>query len=174
MARYEIDGNTPSIPDSCFVAPNASIIGDIRLGRDCSVWPFASLRADSDTISIGDRTNIQDNAVLHTAENYPTDIGENVTIGHNAIVHACTVADECLIGMGSTILTDAEIGKHCIIAAGAVVPEGKKIPEGSVVMGVPGTVVRDVTDADVERIRNNAQVYVDKTEQYRETFHRIE
>lgn len=172
--QYEIDGNTPSIPDSCFVAPNASVIGDIRLAENCSVWPFASLRADSDTIAVGRGTNIQDNTVLHTAEGYPTDVGRNVTIGHNAIVHACTVDDECLIGMGSTILTDAEIGKHCIIAAGAVVPEGKKIPPKSVVMGVPGTVVRDVTEDDVERIRNNAQIYVDKAEQYRETFRQVE
>lgn len=172
--KYEINGNAPAIPESCFVAPNASIIGDIRLGEDCSVWPFASLRADSDTITIGDRSNVQDNAVLHTAEGYPTDIGQDVTIGHNAIVHACTVADECLIGMGSTILSGAEIGEHCIIAAGAVVPEGKEIPEGSVVMGVPGTVVREVTEEDVDRIRNNAQVYVDKARSYRETFRAVE
>lgn len=166
--RYEIDGNTPDIPDSCFVAPNASIIGEVSLATDCSVWPFASLRADSDTITVGAGTNIQDNTVLHTATGYPTTVGENVTIGHNAIVHACTVADECLIGMGAVVLTGAEIGEHCLIAAGAVIPEEKEIPAGSVVMGVPGKVVREVTEDDVERIRENARIYVEKAEKYRD------
>ncbi len=169
--QYDIDGNTPDIHDSCFVAPNASLIGHVDLAAECSVWPFASIRADSDTISIGRESNVQDNAVLHTAEGYPTNVGERVTIGHSAIVHACDVGDETLIGMGAKVLTDAVIGDNCIIAAGAVIPEGKEIPDGSVVMGVPGKVVRDVTDADVERIRTNAQVYVEKRETYRNTFH---
>ncbi len=172
--QYEIDGNTPDIHDSCFVAPDATVIGHIDLAEDCSVWPGAVVRADSDTITIGARTNIQDNAVLHTAEGYPTNVGWDVTIGHSAIVHACTVADECLIGMGSKVLTGAEIGEHCIIAAGAVIPEGREIPPGSVVMGVPGKVVRDATSEDIDRIRKNAQVYVDKKERYRAGFAPLE
>lgn len=172
--RYSIDDESPDIHESCFVAPNCSIIGHVRLAEDCSVWPFASIRSDSDTIRIGARTNVQDNAVLHTAEGYPTTVGENVTIGHSAIVHACTVKEETLIGMGSKVLTDAKIGKHCIIAAGAVIPEGKEIPDGSVVMGVPGKVVREATEEDVERIRENARVYVEKKERYREGFRPVE
>lgn len=168
--RFDVNGNTATIHDSCFVAPNATIIGDVRLSEDCSVWPGAVIRADSDTISIGKQSNVQDNAVLHTAEGYPTNIGERVTIGHSAIVHACDVGNETLIGMGAKVLTDAVIGSRCIIAAGAVIPEGVEIPDGSLVMGVPGDVVREMTKSDVERVQNNAQVYVEKKENYRESF----
>lgn len=174
MMQYSIDDETPDIHDSCFVAPNCSIIGNVTLEEDCSVWPFASLRADSDSITVGARTNIQDSAVLHTATGYPTEVGDDVTIGHSAIVHACTVKDETLIGMGAKVLTDAVIGKHCIIAAGTVIPEGKEIPDGSVVMGVPGKVVREATEEDVARIRENAKIYVEKAERYKENFRQVE
>lgn len=168
--RYEIDGNAPDIHDACFVAPNASVIGEVTIEEESSVWPFASIRADSDVIRIGERCSVQDGAVLHTADGFPCRIGNDVTIGHGAIVHACTVADECLIGMGAKVLTGAEIGEHCIVAAGAVIPEGKEIPAGSVVMGVPGKVVREVTEEDVKRIRENAEIYVEKAERYKKGF----
>lgn len=168
--EYALDGTAPEVPESCFVAPNASIIGNVELGAECSVWPFASIRADSDTIRIGDRSNIQDNAVLHTAEGYPTIVGEGVTVGHQAVVHGCTVADNVLVGMGARVLSGAEIGADCIIGAGAVVTEDVEIPPGSVVMGVPGTVVREVDEEDVERVRENARIYVEKKERYTQAF----
>lgn len=172
--RGRINNKEPTIPDSCFVAPNSSIIGDVALGGDCSVWPFASIRADSDTISIGARSNVQDCAVLHTAAGYPTVVGKGVTVGHQAVVHGCTVGDNVLVGMGARILSGAKIGEDCIIGAGAVVTEGAEIPEGSVVMGVPGKVVREMQGTDVVRVRDNARIYVEKKNQYRDGFHPVE
>lgn len=170
MTQYTVNDDTPQIPDSCFIAPNAAVIGDVTLGEDCSVWPAATVRADSDRIRIGDRTNIQDGAVLHTADDTPVTVGESVTIGHQAIVHGCAVEHQCLIGMGARILSNAVIGKHSIIAAGAVVTEGMEVPERSMVMGVPGEIVREVTDEEVERIRENAQIYVAKKNRYHDSF----
>lgn len=165
--EYALDGNAPHVPESCFVAPNASLIGDVALGEDCSAWPFASIRADSDTIRIGERSNIQDCAVLHTASGFPTVVGGGVTVGHQAVVHGCTVRDDVLVGMGARVLSGAEIGERCIIGAGAVVTEGVEIPAGSVVMGIPGEVVREMRDRDVERVRENARIYVEKKDRYR-------
>lgn len=165
--KYELDGERPEIHDSCFVHPDATIIGDVRVGGQSSVWPHASLRGDSNSIRVGDRTSVQDGAVLHTTAQDPCVVGDDVTIGHGAIVHGCEIGDEVLVGMGSSVLSGAEVGDRCIIAAGALVTEGTEIPPGSVVMGVPGEVVREVTEDDIEYIRDNAQVYVDKTERYR-------
>lgn len=172
--QYSLDDDRPDVHASCFVAPSASVIGDVALAADCSVWPYASVRADSDVIRIGQGSNIQDNAVLHTADGYPAIVGANVTIGHNAIVHGCTVGDNTLIGMNATVLSGAEIGDHCIIAAGAVIPEGREIPPESVVMGVPGEVVRDVTADDIDRITENARIYVEKKDRYRDGFRPVE
>ncbi len=170
MTVYAVKKSEPHIHDTCFVAPNASVIGAVQIGKDSSVWPFASLRGDSNTIRIGERTSVQDNAVIHTEHARGTHIGDDVTIGHNAIVHACTVQDTVLIGMGAIILSGAEIGEESIIAAGAVVPEDTKIPPRSLVMGVPGKIVRELTGEEVARIQENAQVYVEKIQAYRETF----
>jgi len=172
--RYAIDDTTPEIDESCFVAPDATIIGHVDLAADASIWPGAVVRADSDTIRIGERSNVQDNAVLHTAGGYPTNVGRDVTIGHSAIVHACDVGDETLIGMGAKVLTDAVIGDNCIVAAGAVVPEETEIPDGSVVMGVPGQVVREMTADDIERVRENARIYVEKKDSYRDGLQRLD
>jgi carbonic anhydrase/acetyltransferase-like protein (isoleucine patch superfamily) len=171
---YAIDDTAPEIDESCFVAPDATIIGHVDLAADASIWPGAVVRADSDTIRIGERSNVQDNAVLHTADGYPTNVGRDVTIGHSAIVHACDVGDETLIGMGAKVLTDAVIGDNCIVAAGAVVPEETEIPDGSVVMGVPGQVVREMTADDIERVRENARIYVEKKDSYRDGLQRLD
>jgi carbonic anhydrase/acetyltransferase-like protein (isoleucine patch superfamily) len=143
----------------------AVVIGQVTLGDDVSVWPGAVLRGDMDFIQVGARTNIQDGAVFHTDTGYPAIIGEDCVVGHQARVHACKVGNRCLIGIGSIILTGAEIGDECIIAAGALVPEGKKIPPRSLVMGMPGKVVRQVTDEDVKGILSGVKEYLHLREQ---------
>ncbi len=171
--EYKVKGESPKIDKEAFVHPEATVIGDVEIEDNSSVWPSASLRGDSNSIRIGSKTSVQDNAVIHTDESNPADIGNRVTIGHGAIVHGCTVEDEVLIGMGATVLSGAYIGKHSIIAAGAVVPEGKDIPKGSLVMGVPGKIVRELEESDVEHIRQNAQVYVDKLKEYKESMEEV-
>jgi len=165
--KYELDGDRPDVDDSCFVHPEATIIGDVGIGEQSSVWPHASIRGDSNSIRVGERTSVQDGAVLHTTVQDRCVVGDDVTVGHGAIVHGCEVADEVLVGMGSSVLSGAEVGEQSIIAAGALVTEETEIPPRSVVMGVPGEVVREVTEDDIAYIRENAQVYVDKTERYR-------
>ncbi len=174
MAIYALDGMRPDIADSCFVAPDATVIGNVVVGAESSVWPHASVRGDSDQIRIGERCSVQDGAVLHTADGSPAVVGDGVTMGHQAVVHGCRVGDDCLIGMNATVLSGAEVGDGCIVAAGALVPEGREIPDRSVVMGVPGEVVRDVTDDDLARIRENAKIYVDKAERYRAGCRRVD
>lgn len=154
-------------PASALVFPGAVVVGDVKLGEDCSVWYNAVIRADEDAIIIGDGTNIQDNAVLHVTTGLPLTIGRGVTVGHGAILHSCTVGDDSLIGMGATVLDGAVIGKGCLIAAGAVVTPRSVIPDGSMVMGAPGKVKRELTAEEIADIRRNAQVYVALKEDYR-------
>lgn len=142
-----------------FIAPNAVVVGQVSLGRDTSVWYGTVIRGDMESISIGDGSNVQDNAVLHVDSGFPLSVGRLVTIGHGAIVHGCTVGDEVLVGMGSIILNGAEIGDRCIVGAGALVPPGKKYPERSLLVGNPARVVRTVTDEEIERIVENARHY---------------
>ncbi|MGB9866391.1 MAG: gamma carbonic anhydrase family protein [Bacillota bacterium] len=138
----------------------AEVIGDVELAEDVCVWPGAVLRGDLNYIKVGKCTNIQDNVVLHPTEEFPVVVGDYVTIGHGAIVHACSIADRCLIGMGSVVLDDAQIGEECIIAAGAVVPPGSRIPPRSMVMGVPGKVVRQISPQEAEGMARHAQYYL--------------
>ncbi|MCQ1538399.1 gamma carbonic anhydrase family protein [Methanocalculus taiwanensis] len=144
-----------------FIAGNATVVGDAELGEDVSVWFSAVIRADRVRIVVGDRSNIQDNAVLHGSPGYPTTIGSGVSVGHGAILHGCTVLDDVLIGMGAIVMNGAVIGSGSIIGAGAVVTEGKVIPENSIVLGVPGKVISETTEEQRESIRRNASVYVD-------------
>ena len=155
----------PKIGKNVHIHDNATVIGQVTLGDDVSIWPSAVLRADMAAIQVGNRTNIQDGSVFHTDTGYPAVIGEDCVVGHQACVHACTVGNRCLIGIQSTILTGAEIGDECIIGAGAVVLEGKKIPPRSLVLGVPGKVVRQVTDEDVQGILHGVQEYLQLREQ---------
>ena len=157
----------PTIGEGVFVAPGAILIGDVRLGDHASVWFGAVLRGDNDVIAIGARSNIQDGTVVHVDPGVPVFIGEDVTVGHRAIIHGCRIEDRVIVGMGAVILNHAVIGSESIVGAGAVVPEGKVIPPRSLVLGVPGRVVRRLTDADVMRIRRNAQVYVEHAREYR-------
>lgn len=159
-----VKGVYPQIPGSCFVAPNAAIVGDVVMGDDCSIWFNAVVRGDVNSISIGNKVNIQDGACIHcTFEKTKTVIGNNVSIGHNAIVHGCKVADNVLIGMGAIVMDNAVVVENSIIAAGAVVLEGTEVPAGSIFAGVPARKVKDISPTllkgEVERIANNYLMY---------------
>jgi carbonic anhydrase/acetyltransferase-like protein (isoleucine patch superfamily) len=159
-----VKGVSPQIPEDCFVAPNATIVGDVVMGSECSIWFNAVVRGDVNAIRIGNKVNIQDGACIHcTYQKSQTVIGNNVSIGHNAIVHGCTVADNVLIGMGSIIMDRANIGENSIIAAGAVVLEDTIVPPGSIYAGVPAKKVKDISpellQGEVERIANNYIMY---------------
>ena len=151
----------PTLGASVYLAKTAVVLGDVTLGEQSSVWYGAVLRGDINRIVVGHHTNIQDNAVLHLADDFPCIVGSWVTIGHSAVVHACTVGDECLIGMGSVILDGAEIGAQSIIGAKALVPQGMKVPPGSLVLGMPAKVVRPLSAEERAGLRNWAQKYVD-------------
>ncbi len=155
----------PQIGKNVRIHETAVVIGRVTLGEDVSLWPGAVLRGDMDFIQVGNRTNIQDGCVFHTDTNFPAIIGEDCVVGHQACVHACKVGNRCLIGIGSILLTGAEIGDECIIGAGALVPEGKKIPARSLVVGVPGKIVRQVTDEDVRMILSGVKEYLHLREQ---------
>ena len=168
MPVYTIGDQQPQIADSAWIAPNATIIGDVRLGRNVSVWWGATLRGDNDPITIGENTNIQDGSVLHTDEGVPLSIGANVTVGHMVMLHGCTVGDGSLIGIGAILLNRAVVGRDCLIGAGTLIPEGKEIPDRSLVIGAPGRVFRQLSDEDVAKLRDSAAHYVAHSRRYRE------
>lgn len=162
------EGATPRLAEGAYIAPGAQVIGNVELGEQASVWYNAVLRGDLEKITVGARTNVQDGTVIHIESGqYPTIIGEGVTIGHKALVHACTIGDNCLIGMGSIILDGAVIEDNCLIAAGAVVTPGTHVPAGSLVMGTPGKVVRELTDEQIAGFRESAAHYVELAERHR-------
>ena len=167
MAIYNLGDRQPSLGREVWIAPNAIVIGDVRLGDNASVWWNAVLRGDNDTISIGANSNIQDGSVLHVDKGVPLTVGANVTVGHLVVLHGCTVGDDSLIGIKSVILNKAVIGRHCLIGANSLIPEGKVIPDRSLVMGSPGKVVRELTDEEVARLQNSARGYVAKARSYR-------
>lgn len=150
----------PRLGTGVYIAKGGVVVGDVTLGDHSSVWYNAVLRGDIERIVVGHHSNIQDNAVLHLADDLPCLIGDYVTVGHSAVVHACTVGNECLIGMGATLLDGAVIGDQCIIGAHALVPPGKRIPPGSMVMGVPGKVIRELTPEERAGLRHWAEKYV--------------
>ena len=156
-----IRGRTPELHPESWVAPGASLIGWVRLGARASVWYSATLRAEAEPIDVGPGSNIQDGAVLHVDPEYPLRIGAGVTVGHNAVLHGCTVEDGCLIGMGAIVLNGAVIGAGSIVAAGALVPQGVVVPPRSLVAGVPAKVRRELSDAELAGNRGNAAVYED-------------
>ena len=167
MAIYTLGDRQPVLGHEAWVAPNATIIGDVRLGDHASIWWNAVARGDNDTISIGAGSNIQDGSVLHADAGVPLSIGANVTVGHLVMLHGCSIGEQSLIGIKSVILNRAVIGRHCIIGANSLIPEGKVIPERSLVMGSPGKVVRQLTDEEVARLLLAAQGYVDNARRYR-------
>ena len=150
-----------------FVAPTATVIGDVTLGEETGIWFGAVVRGDRDRVEIGAGSNVQDNAVVHTSAGFPALIGREVSVGHGAILHGCTISDRVLVGMGAIVMNGAVVGEETIIAAGAVVTEGSVIPAGSVVMGVPGKVVKQASPAQRENIRKNALSYIELAKSYR-------
>ncbi|MBO6883939.1 MAG: gamma carbonic anhydrase family protein [Marivita sp.] len=159
MTLYALDGTAPQIAEDTWIAPDANLIGRIVVEEAASVWFCATLRGDNETITVGAGSNIQENCVLHTDMGYPLTIGKGCTIGHKVMLHGCTIGDNSLIGMGATILNGAKIGNNCLIGAGALITEGKEIPDGSVVMGVPGKVVRALDEAAIDGLRKSALGY---------------
>ena len=157
---------TPSLASGAWVAPSADLIGDVRLGERASVWFGAVIRADNTPITIGTETNIQDGSICHSDEGFPLVIGARVTVGHQAILHGCTLADDCLIGMGAKILNGAVIAADCIVGAGALVTEGKRFPSGSLIIGAPARVVREVRNEERQMLRASAAHYARKAANY--------
>lgn len=166
MPLYTIGNRQPQLATSAWLAPNATVIGDVRLAENVSVWWNAVLRADNDVIEIGANTNIQDGSILHTDAGIPLTLGCDVTVGHLAMLHGCSVGDGSLIGIGSIILNRSVIGRHCLIGAGALIPEGKVIPDRALVMGSPGKIVRELTDEEIERLWHSARNYVGNASRY--------
>ncbi len=161
------DGKEPRFGERVFVAENAAIIGDVELGNDCSIWYSATIRGDVNAIRIGSRSNVQDNCTIHvTHERWATVIAEEVTIGHGAIVHGCTVKRGALIGMGSRVLDGAVIGESALVGAGALVPEGMHVPPRTLVVGVPARVKRPLTDEELARLDQSWRHYIDYKEKY--------
>ena len=166
--RFELDGAVPeAADDDHWVAPTAVLIGKVRLERDASVWWGAVLRGDNELITVGQGSNVQDNCVLHTDPGFPLTIGPDVTVGHLAMLHGCTIGAGTLVGIGAVVLNGAKVGRNCLIAAKALVGEGKEIPDNSLVMGVPGKVVGEVRPEQAERIRAGSAVYVRRWRHYR-------
>lgn len=163
---HEFEGYYPKLSSQVFIAPGAQVIGDVELATGVSVWYNTVIRGDFETVKIGKKTNIQDGSVCHVDYNQPLKVGEYVTVGHGAILHGCQIGDANLIGMGARILNGAVIGDKCIIAAGSVIPEGKEIPSGSLVMGVPGKVVRELSESEQEGLSAGAEDYFKKAEKY--------
>ncbi len=155
----KIGENKPEVHKNAFVADTANVLGDVNIGEGSSIWYNTVVRGDIENIKIGKYTNIQDNSTVHTETNIPTELGDYTVVGHNAIIHGCTVGNNCLIGMGAIVLNGAVIGDNSIVAAGSLITEGKIIPPNSLVMGTPGKVVRQVTDEEIADIKKNALRY---------------
>lgn len=167
MPIYELDGDRPEIADGCFIAPDAVLIGKVRVLKGASIWFGAVLRGDNEVITVGEDSNVQDNSVLHADLGNPLVIGRGVTVGHRVILHSAIIADHSLIGMGATILNRAHIGQWCLVGAGALVTEDKTFEDGKLIMGSPARAVRDVTDEQKDSIRHAAAHYVANSERYR-------
>ena len=172
---YELDGQQPDLPQDgrYWIAPSAAVIGKVRLNADCSVWFGAVLRGDTEWIELGARSQIQDNATLHTDLGFPLSIGADCVIGHNVVLHGCTIGDGALIGMGAIVLNGARIGRNSLVGAGAVVTENKTFPDDSVIVGAPARAVRPVDEKILELIAFSADFYVKNWQRYRKGLKRI-
>ncbi len=164
--KYQYQNYIPTVPESCFVAPGAAVIGRVNLGERVSVWFNAVLRGDNDDINIGQGSNVQDGCVLHVDDGYPITVGENCTIGHKVILHGCMVGDDSLIGMNAVVLNGAVIGKRCLIGANALVTEGMEIPDGSLVLGSPAKVVKPLGEGALDMMAAGARHYQEKIAVY--------
>lgn len=169
MTIYMLDGKGPVFEDesSTWIAPDASVVGDIVIGKDVGIWFGAVLRGDTETITIGAATNVQEHTIMHTDPGFPLSIGRGCTIGHRALLHGCTIGENSLIGMGAIVLNGARIGANCLVGAGALVTEGKEFPDGSLIVGSPAKVVRQLDEAAIARLRLSAQHYVANQKRFR-------
>ena len=166
MPLYEIDELVPQLADGAWAAPSADLIGDVRLGARASVWFGAVIRADNTPIILGEETNFQDGAIGHSDPGAPLTIGARVTVGHQAILHGCTVADDCLIGMGARVLNGAFLGPECLVGANALITEGKRFDEGGLIVGAPARLVRPLSDTEKAALRLSAAHYAEKAARY--------
>jgi carbonic anhydrase/acetyltransferase-like protein (isoleucine patch superfamily) len=176
MPLYSLEDVHPILPEPgrFWLAPDAHVIGRVRLGPDVGIWFGAVLRGDNELIDVGDATNIQDGAMLHTDEGAPLAIGAGCTVGHHAIVHGCTIGENSLIGMGATVLNHARIGANCLVGANALVTEGKAFPDNSLIVGAPAKAIRTIDDEAVERLRWTARHYVENWKRYARGMRRID
>lgn len=172
MAIYEFQGLRPNINEDTFIFDSADLIGDVRLEAGVSIWAQVSIRADNAPIIIGRNSNIQEGSVLHVDTGIPLHIGQNVTVGHQAMLHGCTIEDGALIGMQAIVLNNARIGKNCLIGAGAIIPEGREIPDNSLVVGV-GKVIRELSAEEIRNMHENTQHYVERGREYRQGLKQI-
>ncbi len=167
MAVYALDGVEPQIAESAWVADSAQVMGEVQLGADASVWFGTVVRGDTSSITIGEGSNVQDASVLHADLGMPLVIGRHVTVGHQVMLHGCTIGDESLIGIGAIVLNGAKIGKNCLVGAGALVTEGKEFPDGSMIIGSPARVVKQLTPEQIQGLRQSAQHYIDNARRFR-------
>ena len=167
MAVYELDGIAPQIADSAWLADSAQVMGEVNIAADASVWFGTVVRGDTATITIGEGTNVQDASVLHADLGMPLTIGKHVTVGHQVMLHGCTIGDESLIGIGAIVLNGAKIGKNCLVGAGALVTEGKEFPDGSMIIGSPARVVKQLTPEQMQGLRKSAQHYIENARRFK-------
>lgn len=167
MAVYQLDQHTPRIAESAWVADSAQVIGRVDLHDDVSVWFGAVLRGDTEMLTIGSGSNVQDGAVLHADPGFPLTLAAQVTVGHQAMLHGCTVGEGSLVGIQAIVLNGAKIGRHCLVGAGALVTEGKEFPDGSLIVGAPAKVARPLRAEEIEGLRRSAAHYVDNARRYR-------
>ncbi len=167
MAIYQLEDLTPDIHPTAWVADNAQVMGNVALAEDSSVWFGVVIRGDTESISVGKGSNIQDNSVLHADHGKPLVIGDNVTVGHQVMLHGCTIGDGSLIGIQAVVLNGAKIGKHCLVGAGSLVTEGKEFPDGCMILGSPAKAVRQLSPEQIEGLKMSAQHYVDNAARYR-------
>ena len=166
---YSLEGKSPTLNGRVFIAPTATVIGSVTLNNDSSVWWGAVLRGDYEPITVGTRSNIQDNCIIHMDEDFPVDIGSRVTVGHKVVLHGCTVGDNSLIGINSVVMNGVTIGENCLIGSNTLITEGKSIPPGTLTIGSPGKVVRDLTDEEIEDLTGFSDRYVRNLIRYRNT-----
>ena len=174
MALYEVDGIAPQVAESAWVADSAQVIGRVELADDVSVWFGSVIRGDQpEPVRVGRGSNIQESCVLHSDAGLPLTIGEDVTVGHQVVLHGCTIGDGSLVGIGAVVLNGARIGRHCLVGAGALVTEGKEFPDGSLIVGSPAVVKRALTEAQIAGLKASAAHYVDNARRFRHSLHRL-
>ena len=167
MAIYQLDDDVPRIADTAWVADSAQVIGRVELAEGASIWFGAILRGDNEWMRIGRGSNVQDGSVLHSDPGFPLTLGENVTVGHQVMLHGCTIGDGTLVGIQAVVLNGAKIGRNCLVGAGALVTEGKEFPDGSLIVGSPAKLAKQLTPEQFERLKHGAQHYVENSQRYR-------